>query len=181
MESIYTFIIIVILAISLFISMKNHLGGSTPSVMKGYGKKDESIQVLLDRIQWSNHYPARLNIAARYGFYAVLISFFASIIYEPKSSTQNILQCTIIVWLILLGSHSFFGHHSDKFTAYFIDDNLNHLRNKLKVSSCIDSLSVNQTKFPGNHDCATFVYDWGEPDPRTGSTRVRVAKFKEIT
>ena len=91
--------------------MKNHLGGSTPSVMKGYGKKDESIRVLLDRIQWSNHYPARLNIAARYGFYAVLISFFASIIYEPKSSTHNILQCTIIVWLILLGSHSFFGHH----------------------------------------------------------------------
>lgn len=157
MEIIYSLIIILILAVSLFISFKYHIGSSNASVMKGYGNEKESTEILLDRIEWSNHYPARLNITARYAFYSVLISFLTSIIYG-NGSAQNILQSIIIVWMILIGSHSFFVHHSDKFTSYFIDDNLSMIRKKLNLESNIEGLIVNQRKFTGNDDCSTFVY-----------------------
>ena len=157
MEIIYILIIILILGFSLFITFKYHIGSSNSSVMKGYGNNKESIDVLLDRIQWSNHYPARLNIIARYAFYAVFISSLISIVFGNGSS-QNILQSTILVFIVLIGSNDFFVHHSDKFTSYFIDDNLESIRQKLNLKSNIESLTVNQTKFSGNHDCYTFVY-----------------------
>lgn len=157
MEVIYSLIIVVILSVSLFISFKHHIGSSNSSVTKGYGNNKESINVLLDRIQWSNHYPARLNIVARYAFYAVFISFLTSIVFG-NGSAQNILQSTIVVLVILIGSNSFFVHHSDKFTSYFIDDNIKSIRQKLNLKSNIEGLIANQTNFSGNHDCSTFVY-----------------------
>ncbi len=157
MEIIYSLIIILILGVSLFISFKHHMGSSNASVMKGYGNSKESTQILLDRIQWANHYPARLNITARYGFYSVFISFLTSIIYG-SGSAQNILQSIIVVWMILIGAHSFFMHHSDKFTSYFIDDNLSMIRKKLNLGTNIEGLIVNQTKFAGNDECSTFFY-----------------------
>jgi hypothetical protein len=157
MEIIYCLIIVLILGFSLFISFKNHIGASNASVMKAYGNDKESTQILLDRIEWANHYPARLNIRVRYAFYSVLISFLTSIIYG-NGSAQNILQSIIIVWMILIGSHSFFVHHSDKFTSYFIDDNLSIIRKKLNLESNIEGLIVNQRKFTGNDECSTFVY-----------------------
>lgn len=157
MEIIYSLIIVLILVVSLFISFKNHIGASNTSVMKGYGNDKESTQILLDRIQWSNHYPARLNISVRYALYSVFISFLTSIIYGNRSS-QNILQSVIIVWVILIVSYYFFVHHSDKFTSYFIDDNLSMIRKKLKLESNIEGLIVNQRKFTGNDECSTFVY-----------------------
>lgn len=159
MERIYTIIVVVIFAVSVYITLIHYTTPYVPSVMKGYGKKDESVSVLLDRIQWSNHYPARLNIAVRYGFYAVLISFLASVIYEQKTSPRNLLMCTIVIWMVLMGAHSFFVHHSDKFTSYFIDDNLKHIRTKLNLESSLENLTVHQTKFPRNHDCTNFVYN----------------------
>jgi hypothetical protein len=126
--------------------------------MKGYGKKKESIQVLIDRIQWSNHYPIRMNISARYGIYAIIISFLSSIVYESKLGACGILQNTIVIWIVLMGLHSFFGHHSDKFKSYFIDDNLEKVREKLHLLSDIRNLTVNQTKFDRNHNCTNFVY-----------------------
>jgi hypothetical protein len=157
MEIIYSLIIILILGLSLFISFKHHIGSSNASVMKGYGNEKESTEILLDRIQWSNHYPARLNITARYAFFSVFISFLTSVIYG-NGSAQNILQSIIVVWMILMGSYYFCLHHSDKFNSYFIDDNVSMIRKKLNLESNIEGLIVNQTKFSGNDDCFTFVY-----------------------
>jgi uncharacterized membrane protein len=128
--------------------------------MKGYGNKTESVGVLLDRIQWANHYPVRTNLFFRYALYSVVISFFASVIYEKEISVQNNLQCIIIIWMLLLGFHSFFNHHADKFSSYFIDNNLNYIRSKLNIKSNIDNLSENYKRFSSNDDCATFIYKY---------------------
>ena len=88
MNIFYTIIILVILCISIYI-IKNQLGSNNDGVMKGYGKKDENISVLLDRIQWANHYPARRNIIARSGLYSVIIAFIISVLYETRLHAQT--------------------------------------------------------------------------------------------
>lgn len=138
--------------------MKNHIGPCSSCSAKGYGRKNESVETLLDRIEWSNHYPKRSVIFIRYIFYAIFIAFITSIIYEEKIRPKNMLQSTIVIWTFLLGANSFFSHHSDKFTSYFIDNNLSKIRRKLRVKSNIGSLVTNKVTFPNSHDCITFVY-----------------------
>lgn len=158
MNRIYYLTVIIIFIVSAYETFKNHIGPSNSTVMKGYSKGSESIPILLDRIQWANHYPARMQIAARYGFYAILISFFVSIVYESKLNAQNFLQSVLIVWVLLIGTNSFFGHHSDKFSSHYIDDNLTHIRRKLGLKSDVLKLCVNYKNFKGRDDCSTFVY-----------------------
>jgi hypothetical protein len=156
---IYTIIILCILSYSLFMIFRYNTGSCVNIIAKGYGVKDDSIETLLDRIQYSNHYPAKRLIKHRYALYSVIIAFLTSIVYSPKLDSRNMLQAMIIIWLILICCHSFFNHHSDKFTSYFIDNNIKYIREKLKINSSINILKVNKRgKFPGNHDCSTFVY-----------------------
>ena len=149
--------ILIILGVCLY-KIKDQLGPSSDGVMKGYGKRDENILILLDRIQWVNHYPARRNIIARYGLYSIIISFIMSILYESKLHTQTLIQSIIIIWILLLCAYSFFEHHSDKFSSYYIDNNLKHIRRKLKLKSSIDTLCTNKKQFTGKDGCFTFIY-----------------------
>ena len=159
MNIIILLLLIIILIVSVVMTCTENLGAENDNVIKGYGHPNEPLEVLLDRIDWSNHYHGRAKFVYRYGIYSVLIAFVTSIIYEPTLDPINMLQATLVVWMFLLGAHSFFSFHSDKFSSYFIDNNLEHIRAKLSLDENVSNLKVNQVKkFPRNSDCTTFIY-----------------------
>lgn len=114
-----------------------------PDYMKSYGTKNESIQVLLDRIDWANNHNNRIDYSVRYLLYALIISLFANIIYqENEYNCIHILQCTLVVWIVLMRANTFFYYHADMFSNNFANENIKHLRKKLKVKSNINNLSI---------------------------------------
>lgn len=136
-------IIIVLLGISLYMIGTKQLGYKHPDYMKGYGSRKESVKVLLDRIEWANNHRNRIDYNIRYLFYAIVIALFANIIYQEKEfNCFHILQCTLVVWIVLLRAHTFFYYHADMFSNNFANQNIKHLRKKLKVKSNINNLSI---------------------------------------
>lgn len=158
MTLIYTIIILIIFIISLYYTFKYSLslGPNSPNVNLGYGTSKEKVSTLLNRIEWSNHYYGRINYYVRYSVYAIIITFFCSIIYK-STNTLYFLQSVIIVWLILVKTNSFYTHHIDKFNSYFINKNINHIRKKLKLKKS-GKLKNNKRKFKGSGNCFNFIY-----------------------
>lgn len=146
-------VIIILFCISAYLVGIKQLGVVQPDNMKGYGERKESIQVLLDRIEWSNRHNERIDYNIRYMLYALVIAMFANIIYQTgEFSCLHILQCTIVVWIILVRMHTFFYFHADQFADNFIRKNIKYLRKKLKVASDINGLTTINRKFYSTAD-----------------------------
>jgi hypothetical protein len=152
--------IILIIIVMLFYFLNNMRKFESPNnifVNKGNSKENEDVSILLDRIDWCNHYQGRLDIFSRNGFCSIIICFFISIIYE-NSNILNLLQSILIVWFLLNQSTFYFTHHSDKFCSYFIDKNIKLIRKKLRLNSNIHKLKNIPFKYKGEDDCWTFIY-----------------------
>ena len=149
---IYACILIVLFVLSLYIAGKQ-LGISQPDVRKCYGNKTDNVATLLDRIQWANHHVDRVNFKARFLLFAIIIAFFTSIIFEKQVNTKNMFISTIIIWIVLLTTNTFFRFHADQFADYFIDNNLKQLRKKLKVPKNIKGLQTHNREFGGHSVC----------------------------
>jgi len=156
MKYIYTFIIILICILSLYI-ISRQLSPNKDIFIKGRPYIDDDISTNIDRIDWSNKYPGRVNMIGRYGLYAIVISFFTGIIYTNNIDSFTMLQSVIVVWLVLITSHSFFTHHADKFCNYFIDSNIKHIRKKLNIGSDINNLSYDNTKLKRTDKCFSYI------------------------
>lgn len=149
---IYLVILLFLFIISLYFTGKQ-LGVVRPSIQKCYGDKTDTIASLLDRIQWSNHDVNRTNFKGRFLLIALLISFFASVIFENNMNTKNIFLCTFVTWIVLILSREFFYFHADQFSHYFIDDNLKKVRKKLKLEENVKELQIHNHKFNRYSEC----------------------------
>ena len=127
---------------------------------KGYYQNSDTIEIMLDRIQWANHYTGRLNIAPRYIFFAISIATSSSIILLNKMPDPMLFIGTVIcTWLFLMCFGGFFSHHADKFNNYAIDQNVDKLRKKLGcVKGDFSKLEKQTVKFSPDDDCPNFVY-----------------------
>lgn len=132
----------------------------TTKDLKANGNKKESIKILLDRIEWANHHQGRHPKLGRLAFLAIIIAFFTSIIYLEEMCPLNMIQSTIIIWVILVTSNTFFTFHADKFSSYYIDENLKYIRRKLRVKSNVDKLTINpqQENDSYNSNCLHYSY-----------------------
>lgn len=169
---IYYSIIIIIVIISIKLVGKN----CTPIndlVDKAYPNKDDNISTIIDRIEWANHYPGRIEYKLRYIIYSFILSLLLSVVlFGFNKSSNNIssantpsgklfLQTMITCWVVLVALQSFFCHHADKFYSYSIDENLKKLRKKLKKrKGKFNLLSKREEKFTGKDGCFTFYYKY---------------------
>ena len=170
--NIYRCIIIFLFIISIYKTFRHQVG--IDNLSKGFGKYKESTSVLLDRIQWSNHYNDRKNISMKMLFFSIIINFFTYIIYispyeyNISNTIKNyeidyclMLQGIIVVWLILMCFNSYFLHHADKFDSYFIDKNINYIRKKLKLklkSEYNTKLKINKLNKKYKNECLGYIY-----------------------
>ena len=162
MKSPYIFIIVIFILCLYFI--KTELGPTNYTINKAYLQKNDSISTMLDRIQWSNHHQGRLSLGIRYMFYSIIITFVVGIIFLnglPRAFT--FIRTTIMVWIILMFLHFYFSHHSDKFSSYAIDQNIETIREKLgyeknNFKNMTNNLTKQERKFDGYEDCFSFFY-----------------------
>ena len=141
-------IIIILLCISLYYVGKYQLSYHLDDNMKGYGERKETVQVLLDRIEWSSNHYNRINYSIRYLLYSLIISFMANIVYVDKDvNYMDILKSTLVVWVILICSQSFFNFHADQFSGNFIRKNVKHIRKKMGLGTDIPNLKISNKRF----------------------------------
>lgn len=128
---------------------------------KAYTQPDDSIDTIIERIKWSNHYKGRVNYVCRYFVWSVIITYLVGIICFndiPKPVTS--LQLIIVVWLILNFLDSFFTFHVDKFTSYAIEQNIDKIRMKLKLPTKKQSELSEKKEMPPPYDrCFSFGYN----------------------
>lgn len=125
---------------------------------KAYGEKNESISLIIDRIDWANNYYGRLSIFPRFLFYSIVISFALCLMLQNKLPTPLVYtQCIFVVFILLKIFHHFTSHHCDKFSDYAIDRNIGLLRKKLKLRKGAN-LSKISYRFPCNSQCWNFTY-----------------------
>ncbi len=159
---IYYYIIILII---LFYSIKTISKNTTPInklIDRSYPENNDSISILLDRIEWTNHYPGRIQYIFRFIIYSIIISLINSIIiYNKLPDGKIFIQLMLGIFIVLLTLNSFFSHHADKFASYSIEKNVKFLRKKLGVKrGDFNKLSRRKKHFSGKDNCFTFFYKY---------------------
>ena len=104
-------LVLLLFICSVIYICKFNLGANSKNVTKGYNHKDDTISVLLDRIQWSVHYPGRISFTIRYFFISTIIAFAVYILLFnkfPSSDGVTIVQLILVIWFFLMGYHSYF-------------------------------------------------------------------------
>jgi hypothetical protein len=125
---------------------------------KSYGKNSESIPVLLDRIEWANHYTGRIDIFSRFLRDSIILSFMLCIIIQNGIPSPLLyIQCVLITYILLRSFYFYSRHHCDKFHSYSIDRNINILRKKLKLKKRRIP-DITKYKFSGQSKCWNFIY-----------------------
>lgn len=132
----------------------------TDKDLKAHGNKKDSLMILLDRIEWANHHHGRHPKLGRIAFISVIIGFFTSIVYLGEMCPLNMLQSIIVIWVILVTSNTFFTFHADKFSSYYIDENLKHIRRKLKLKSRVNKLKINPHPEDNEYNANVLHYNY---------------------
>lgn len=164
----YIFLII-ILTLCLRIVVVKQSGPTCEILNKGYRQKNDTISILLARISWMNHHRGRINYNARFIGLSIICTFLVCIvIYNGKlPDLTTFIQVTLVLFFCNMAQHRFLTYHSDKFSSYAIDENVNEIRKILSKNSLLknkeihttDRLSKQTKRFSGYHKCFNFVYN----------------------
>ncbi len=101
----------------------------------GRGDKDDSVEMLLNRIEWSSYLFKRTSLWSRILFvtiFIVLLIILVAIRKLPTPSTIVILF--FVVFIPVYAAHQFFYTHGDVYNDYYIKNNVKIIRNKLNLS-----------------------------------------------
>jgi hypothetical protein len=158
MNWIFYLLLLILLISALTSSILQGVGPTAKHVVLGYGKEDEDIGTLIDRIQYSNQYPGRINMVPRFAFLACLISGLACVTYNSMRQPRLVILCILITWMVLTGFNSFFMHHCDKFTSYYTKRNIQHLRKKLNLKDNTSTLHSNEKTFDELPGAESFIF-----------------------
>lgn len=123
---------------------------------KGYGSGRDNVNILLDRIQYANHYKGRLNIYSRHIVYAFLIVVVLSQIW-PSISILQFIQAVFVTFLLIQSFYVYTQHHSEKFPHYSIDRNIRLIKKKLRLKGAC-KLSPSKRIFSSASSCWNFTY-----------------------
>lgn len=150
---IFTFLLLVL---SFKLAVTNHTAQGKHN-NKGYGKKSDSVATLIDRIDWANNYPGRIELFFRYILYSIIISFVLCLVIQNSLPSPLVYtQCVVVTWILLRCFYYYTQHHCDKYSNYAIDRNINMIRKKLNLKKG-GNLSV-VTRISNNSSCRNFTY-----------------------
>ena len=118
---------------------RNWEDGNGPLYYKARGSKNDSVEVLLDRIQWSTYLHKRANIWQRAFIIALIITLLIFlIVLLPLNKwclpyPGYIILVLIVSWLVILMGYSYFYTHGDIYNDYYVYRNVELLREKMNV------------------------------------------------
>lgn len=140
----YPFLLFILLTILFFIVIginknisrcngedKNCFDGNGYFQYKGRGKKDESLEILLSRIDWlaKNACNGSLYTTSYIISYAILLATIL-ILYAYSNYIVSIFEMTLILassFITVFSILNLFSFHTDKYPNYYIRKNLEYL------------------------------------------------------
>ena len=126
-------IIIFLLLVGSILTLSKQEGPTNNTINKAYGKKEDSIGTLLDRIEWTMYRPIYISIISRYILMAIVLTFVASIVLLGSLPPARIYLLTVIVILTFsLVFNSYFTWHADKFSSYTVISNIKNTKKNVK-------------------------------------------------
>ena len=159
------YVAVIFLFLLSILLIKKSLNPKNDTINRGYSSEKDSVKILLDRAQWSNHYYGRIPIYWRFLLYAILLTFAMNIIFTGgHSDGKTFTQSVLVIWIATIMFSSYFSHHADKFSSYCIDKNLSDIRRKLRIEpyshgDASKNLSEDKNEVRGSHGCFTFFYN----------------------
>lgn len=152
--------LILLILLVTFLYLFKYDGPVSINLNKGYPQNNDTIDVSLSRIEWNAQYPGRVNYLIRFLFFSIIIAYVTSIVIIGQGpGIRTFLQLILVIWIVLVGTHSYFTYHSDKFASYAIESNVDAIRKTLgcpKVHP--DDLSLQVRKFKGGEESWNFYY-----------------------
>jgi len=146
---IHYIIIIIIVIILLFIVIKhqgcelkgeNGNDGDGTATRLSRGSEDDSIEELLNRLDWSSNLNERTSINERYFVCSIIVVILIIIIvYQGLPKPGMIIILFIIIFLPFYAFYNYFYVHGDIYNNYYIKKNVDILRSKLDVEAGIPS------------------------------------------
>lgn len=157
MKIIYVSIVLIVMVLLFLASIKPNVSYGK-NHCKSYGKEEESVQTLLDRISWSSNYKGRVNLWCRFLLMAMVLSFFGFLVSTDSfPSPLQYIRSTFVLLVILRAFHGYYNHHCDKFADYAINRNVGLIKRKLNITKKGD-LSVFPHRFRMDSACYNFSY-----------------------
>lgn len=107
--------------------------GDGHALMKGRGSDYDSSKVLLDRLEWSTYYESRISRWYRMIVITIIVIVLISLLALrklPKPSTLVIMF--VAIFIPFYATHNFYYTHGDIYNDYYMWDNIQRLRKRLK-------------------------------------------------
>lgn len=106
-------------------------GGNGKIHYKGLGSPDESLDTLLNRIYWVADSDGRNSKWKRAFLIAIVATFLICLIlFHRVPTARELLLILLIIFITTLAVFGFFRFHADRFTPYYIRQNVNLIRQK---------------------------------------------------
>ena len=139
----YLVIIIVVIIILWFAltnqrsKLKNGKNDGEGSVFdKGRGSSKEDIETLLNRIDWSTYLYKRIGWHERFIIPTLIaVGIIILVVYKRLPSPVVIILLLIIIYISFLTFSAFFYFHGDMYNDFYIKNNVDMIRDKLKLYS----------------------------------------------
>ena len=150
----YYYILISFLFVYSVKELSNFLGKDKISPFIN-GKTSETVETLLNRIDYFNNVNKNINFIAFNIVSSIFITLFLCIyIYSKNINVKNFFVIFFIIFVCLNSLRSFFEHHVIKSMHYCVDKNLKILRKKLNCKYS-KKLKRNYLK---NHICDYYIF-----------------------
>ena len=114
-------------------------GGNGKIHYKGFGTSEESLDTLLNRIYWVADSDGRNSKWKRALLIAVVSTFLICLIlFHRVPTARELLLILLIIFITTLAVFGFFRFHADRFTPYYIRQNVTLIRQRLGYSKPTD-------------------------------------------
>jgi hypothetical protein len=124
---------------------------------RGYGEDSDTVDTLVSRIEWSNHYKSRIHLVHRFVVFSFIIGVVViTCIQNRIPSGIDLARFVFICTVMSLALNKYITHHGEKFPHYAIDRNVKLLRKKLGLQKNLPTRNLQI--FPNTSECWNFVF-----------------------
>ena len=148
--------VLLVLVIYAVVHVRKNYGPHNDFTQLVHGTKDESVETLLQRLDYANNMNGKIHFRAWILLQSIVVTFFLSYyVYNSFCGVQTFLVIVILVMVVLLGTHTFYEHHINRFNHYFTDQNIKNIRKKLRLKTV---QLIPNTISPFDHTCDYYRY-----------------------
>lgn len=110
--------------------------GNGTSTYYGRGSHDDSVEELLNRIDWSSYLPKRITLWYKVIVITLVITLFVILLIMRKlPSPSKLIILMIVIFVPIYAMSQFYYVHGEIYNDYYIKRNVELIREKLELNA----------------------------------------------